>query len=197
MADGGTLRSPTKAPYERAGPTFLSEQPSFIDDPGHAKSKDAAEWATLRGHLEQRLVSLRTWRNSWWLQNWSDLALFILPHRSIWLTQSAGGWPTPNSMTRGRPINTAIIDPTATYAARTCAAGLMSGLASPSRPWFKIVPAVRKIQIDAAGRQWLDEIEDRMYTVLSASNFYNSFAVECGDLTVFGTGPSLMYEDEQ
>lgn len=183
-----------KAAYEEAGATFLSKQPVLEPE---AIGKSDPSWPQLRGHLETRLVALRTWRESWWTQNWSDLAMFILPRRSIWLTQSTGGNPNPNNMTRGRPINTAIADPTATLAVRVCAAGLMSGLASPSRPWFKVIPAIKRLDIDEAGRIWLDEIEDRMYTVIASSNFYNSFAQECEDIVVFGTGPSIIYEDER
>lgn len=181
-------------PYESASATLLAQQPATPKAVQRAVATE--EWGKLRSHLETRLVSLRNWRESWWTQNWSDLAEFILPRRSIWLTQSTGGNPSPNSMTRGRPINSAIADPTATLATRVCAGGLMSGLASPSRPWFKVIPALRKTELDAAARAWLDEVEDRVYTVLAGSNFYNSFAQECEDLVVFGTAPSIIYEDE-
>ena len=195
MAKAAARRAPPAekpAAYETAGAAMLARQAS---DPPLSGTTASADWNTLRGHVEQRYNALRTWRQSWWTQNWSDLAEFILPRGSIWLTQSAGGIPTPNNMVRGRPINTSIADPTATHAVRVCAAGLMSGLASPSRPWFKVVPAVRRMEIDANARSWLDEIEDRLYTVLASSNFYNQFAVECEQLVVFGTGPSLCYED--
>jgi hypothetical protein len=182
------------APYEESGPTFLSKQPSPEPD---SSVKADPTWPPLRGHLEGRLIALRNWRQSWWTQNWADLAEFILPRRSIWLTQSTGGNPNPNNMTRGRPLNTSIADPTATYAVRVCSSGLMSGLASPSRPWFKMIPGVGKLQLDADARQWLDETEDRMYTVIAGSNFYNSFAQECEDIVVFGTGPNIVYEDER
>lgn len=182
-------------PYERAGATLLSMQPAEPKQKGPEAA--SAEWNALRGHLEQRLVRLRAWRQSWWTENYSDLAQFILPRRSIWLTQSTGGNPSPNNMTRGREINTAIVDPTATFATRVCAGGLMSGMASPSRPWFKVVPAMRRTEVDAVGRMWLDEVEDRLYTVLAGSNFYNAFAQECEDLVVFGTGPSIIYEDDK
>lgn len=183
-----------EVPYEKAGATLLSQQPAL--DPKEFLTPDV-DWPILRSHLETRLIGLRNWRQTWWTQNWSDLAEFINPRRSIWLTQSTGGNPTPNSMRRGIPLNTAIADPTATYAVRVCSAGLMSGMASPSRPWFKVVPSIGRIQIDAAARLWLDEIEDRMYSVIAGSNFYNSFAQECEDLVVFGTAPSIVYEDEK
>lgn len=180
--------------YQSAGATLLAMQPAAAKP---RKEKFDPEWASLRSHLEANLVSLRMWRQSWWTQNWSNLAEFILPRRSIWLTQSTGGIPTPNNMTRGRPLNNAIKDPTATFAVRICAAGLMSGLASPSRPWYKIVPKSKNFQPDAAGRAWMDEVENRIYTILAGSNFYNSFAQECEDLVVFGTAPSIIYEDEK
>lgn len=184
------------AHYERAGATLLSQQPP---DPKEVKAsgKERAMWDVLRGHLEGRLAAMRTWRQSWWTQNYSDLAQYIEPRRSIWLTQSAGGTPSPNNQSRGRPINNSIVDPTGTYAVRVCSSGLMSGLASPSRPWFKIVPSIKGTQIDAAGRAWLDDVEDRIYTILAGSNFYNSFAQECEDLVVFGTAPVIIYEDEK
>lgn len=185
-----------KAAYEMSGAAMLAEQPA---EPKEKKvsSRETQQWGVLRSHLESRLVGLREWRSSWFYENWNTLAQYIEPRRSTFLTQSTGGWPSPNNMTRGRQINSAIVDPTATYAVRVCSSGLMSGLASPSRPWFKIVPTIKNIEIDAAGREWLDDVEDRIYTILAGSNFYNSFAQECEDLVVFGTAPVIIYEDEK
>lgn len=179
--------------YEEASSTLLAQQPAEPE----GKEPLVKGWGSLKGHLESQIVQLRAWRQSWWTQNWSDLANFLLPRRSIWLTQSTGGMPSPNNMTRGREINQSIVDPTGTYALRICAAGLMSGLASPSRPWFKMKPSFKDVEIDSAGRAWLDDTEDRIYTVLANSNFYNTFAQECEDLTAFGTAPNIIYEDEK
>lgn len=192
MAINATKES--TAVYEKSSPTLLSQQSAVVKN--QKSSRSDSEWNTLRGHLEARLNSLYTWRESWWSQNWSDLAQFLLPRRSIWLTQSAGGNPTPNNMTRGRELNQSILDPTGTFAVRVCSAGLMSGLASPSRPWFKVTPKIKNFEPDDAGKEWMDEIENRMYAVLAGSNFYNSFAQECEDLVVFGSAPTIIYEDE-
>ena len=188
--------SGTKSFYEQAGPDTLAKQKNTTE----AKPEvpiNPNDWSVLRGHLEGRLAMLRTWRDTWWISNYSDLAKYILPRRSIWLTQSAGGLPSPNTMTRGLEINQAILDPTATFAVRICAGGLMSGLASPSRPWFKIIPAMRGQAVDDAARQWLDSVEDVVYTVLARSNFYNAFAQECEDIVVYGTAVNIIYEDEK
>jgi len=183
--------------YESASPLTQSEQPAEASKKtpdGRISEKD---WSILRGHLEGRLSMLRTWRDTWWIQNYSDLARFILPRRSIWLTQSAGGLPSPNTMTRGLEINESILDPTATFAARICSGGLMSGLCSPSRPWFKIIPAMRGVAIDDEARVWLDTVEDIVYTVLARSNFYNAFSQECEDIVVYGTSVNIIYEDDR
>lgn len=192
-------KTPTsnEAHYEKASATLLSMQPNTVKNPKEVSTQKMQEWASLRSHLESRLIMLRQWRNSWWFQNWSTLAEYILPRRSIWLTQSTGGIPTPNNMTRGRPLNSAIKDPTATFAVRICSAGMMSGLASVSRQWFKVLPTNKAMELDDEGRKWLDEVETRTYNVLAGSNFYNSFAQECEDLVVFGSAPCIIYEDEK
>jgi len=196
MAAKSQSNSKDQPHYTQAGATLLSEQPVDADI-AEPSDKDLKAWHVLKGHLEARLSSLRTWRSSWWFQNWSELAQYIDPKRSIWLTQSMGGLPSPNNNTRGRQINNSIVDPTGTYAVRVCSSGMMSGLASPSRPWFKIMPSIKGIQLDAAGKAWLDEVEDRVYTVLANSNFYKSIAQEMEDLVVFGTAPCIIYEDEK
>lgn len=179
--------------YEMASATLLARQPSIAKV--KKSERDDPQWNILRGHLEARLNSLYTWRQSWWTSNWSDLAQFLLPRRSIWLTQGSGGIPTPNNMLRGQEINQSIVDPTGTFAVRVCAAGLMSGLASPSRPWFKITSKLKNFEPDDAGKQWIDEVENRLYTILAGSNFYNCFAQECEDLVVFGSATTIIYED--
>ena len=179
--------------YELSSPTVLSMQPAQPKMDGAIKDKD---WVSLEKHCTERLNGLRAWRYSWWVQNWADLAEFELPRRSVWLTQSSGGFPTPNNMLRGREINKSIVDPTATYAARVCAGGLVSGLVSPSRPWFLMKTAENRGDLDGDARRWIDETQDRLYTILAGSNFYESEAQEKEDLVVFGTAPCLIYEDK-
>ncbi len=196
MATPENKKNSNEVHYEKASATLLSMQPNSVKT-SILPAKQQQEWDSLRSHLEAKLVMQYQWRTSWWFQNWSTLAQYILPRRSIWLTQSTGGLPTPNNMTRGKPINTAIKDPTATFAVRVCAAGMMSGLASASRQWFQVTPVKKGVQLDEEGRKWIDEVQERTYNILAGSNFYNAFAQECEDLVVFGTAPSIIYEDEK
>lgn len=168
--------------YEKSSPTLLTEQLSPINN-----GEPVQEWwAELRQHLEARLALLRNWRLSWW-QHWALLAEYILPRRYHWLI-------VPNTMNRGFAINQHIVDPTGTQAMRVCASGMMSGLCSPSRPWFKF--KVRGMSdLDQDAKVWLDEVESRMYEIFAGSNFYDSMAQMFEDLVTFGTAPLLMYED--
>src|SRR4029077_10853783 len=170
------------APYERAGPSFLADQPLTAPEP-----RAEADWEDLYAHLEARLASLRAWRYSWWVL-WSRLARMILPYRYHWVV-------TANNMNRGNPVNDAIIDETTTLAMRVCAAGLQAGLMSSSRPWFKLGTALPNFEPDADAAAWLDDTAERIYAVLAGSNFYTEGAQIFEDLSTFATAPMLIYED--
>lgn len=175
----------TDAYYETSSPTLLADQPPL---PDHEKP-ETADWGKLRIKLETRLVQLRNWRNSWW-EHWAMLAEYILPRRYRWLI-------TQNTMTRGLPVNQNIVDPTGTLAMRICASGLMSGLTSPSRPWFKLRPSLPNFQPDYEASLWLDEVESILYRIMARSNFYDSLAQMYEDIIVFGTAPIIIYEDAE
>lgn len=173
------------APYEDMSPTLLASQPPTTNKPTPKRS----DWTRVFEHLETNLSSLRMWRYSWWV-SWQDLAKFILPRRYKWLV-------TANTMMRGNQLNTAIVDSTATLAMQVCAAGLWTGLTSPSRPWFKIGTALSWVELDEASKAWLEDAEQRVYTVLAQSNFYTQAAQMFQDVTVFGTSPMICYEDAE
>lgn len=140
-----------------------------------------------RTHLEGRMKAMWYDRNSFWT-HWKELAEYILPRRYKWLI-------TPNQANRGSPINSNIIDSTGTIAARTCASGMMSGITSPTRPWFKL--RIREFDDDETGPVaiWLSDTQKRMMKVFQESNFYNCMATIFADLVVFGTSVCLIYED--
>lgn len=179
--------------YEIASPTLLAAQPTA---PKKRQQTQSPAWLVLQQHLEARLAMLRNWRLSW-AQHWALLATYILPRRNTWLTQGAGigGQPVPNSMIRGLPINNNIVDPTGTQAMRICASGLMSGLMSPTRPWFKIKPSNERLENDTDAMAWCDQVEAIIYAIMAGSNFYESGAQMFEDLTTFGTSPVIIYED--
>lgn len=138
-----------------------------------------------RRYAESRLGGLRSARWSW-LVHWRELADFILPRRYRWLVVS-------NNMARGSQINHNIVDSTGTLAARTLASGMMNGITSPTRPWFKL--RVDGTEEDYTVQAWLSDCERRMMTVFQESNFYQAMAIMYFDLVVFGSACVIVYEN--
>lgn len=186
------LRRAGDARYTSAGPLVLSRTPPTPKE--RPPTRGDTDWAVMRRHLEARLSQLVNYRNSW-LSHWSLVAAYINPRRSTWLTQGGMTQPAPNAMVRGRMINQEILDCTGTDAMQVCAAGMMSGLTSPSRPWFKLKPALSGREADADAMAWFEVVQDRMYQVMAGSNFYDTLAQMFEDLTTFGTSPVIIYED--
>jgi hypothetical protein len=141
----------------------------------------------IRKLVNSRLTTLTAQRYSWWV-HWRDLAEHILPRRYRWLVAE-------DIWRRGNQINQRILNSTGTLAARNCASGMMSGITSPSRPWFRLAPQNKALLQDDDVKQWVDEVADRMRRVMSSSNYYLAKAVQYLDLVVFGTAPMLIYED--
>lgn len=142
--------------------------------------------------LRQRkalVASMATTRLPWW-QHWRDLADYIMPKRYEWLLSDI------ERRTR-MSKNPNILDGTGTNAARTLAHGMMNGITSPSRPWFKLRLAGFPQSEDWEARAWLDEVERRMLLVFAESNFYNCIATMYLDLGVFATSAMLIYEDAE
>lgn len=179
------------AAYESASAATLAKQGN--GKPQNEMNVDPG-WAVMRQHLEARLNMLRAWRFSW-AQHWQLLETYILPRRGIFINTAM---PTPNTMVRGAPINQNIVDPTGTQAMRICAAGLMSGLMSPGRPWKKLkTSTVEVTQMDEDAQMWLEQVNERMDTIMARSNFYDIASQMFEDLTVFGSGPMIIYEDDE
>lgn len=140
-----------------------------------------------RGHAQARLEGLRMDRYSFWL-HWDELAKFLLPRRYRWLV-------TPNQYNRGSPINRMIRDNTGTLAARVLASGMLSGISSPTRPWFRLKIEGYDGDTTNPVTLWLETVKNRMLKVFADSNFYNSIGTCYEDLAVFGTCVMLIYED--
>ena len=91
--------------------------------------------------------------------------------------------------------NKRIIDNAAAKAHRTLVSGLMAGVSSPSRPWFKLGVYDRGAQEDYEVKQWLHEVQSRMYDIIRESNTYRMFKQCYADLATFGVFGGLMVGD--
>ncbi len=135
----------------------------------------------------QRLEALRSERSSW-EAHWRELSEFILPRHSRYLHE------TPND---GRKRHSKIINGRATKAARILASGMMSGLTSPARPWFRLALPDADLSEFGPVREWLDAVERRLATAFARSNVYNVLHGCYLDLGVIGTAPFRLEPDDE
>ncbi len=146
------------------------------------------EYADLRRHCERRLGALDRERASWFA-HWRELSTYILPRRGNFLGAA-------HRSDRGGKRNGRLLDATAMLAARTLASGLMAGLTSPARPWFRLGLGSPALSAVPEVRAWLDDVQGRMFRVFARSNLYNALAVAYEELAVFGTAALVVTEDE-
>jgi len=151
------------------------------------KSRNPQDIIALTAYSQQRMETLRSYRIAFWA-HWALLAEMFLPRRYRWFI-------TPNQFNRGSPLNQAIVDETGLLAARTLATGLLSGLTSPTKPWFRLGLSGIDDLPEGAVKMWLAECTERLLQVYAQSNFYQSLGTAYHDLGVFGSAPLLQYED--
>jgi hypothetical protein len=132
-----------------------------------------------RGAIFLRWKRLEDDRSSW-RSHWIEISDYLIPRRGRYLLESQNS--------KGRKRNTKIVDNTGGQSLRTLAAGMMSGMTSPARPWFRLQTPDPEM-MDAAGvKDWLGQSERIIRTILTRSNFYNSASTIYTELGAFGTG---------
>lgn len=145
---------------------------------------NAARNETQVQYHRRRLEELKGVRTPW-ESEWRPLAQFIEPTR-LRLTNKNEG-----------PVSRkAIVDSTGTFAHRTLASGMHSGLTSPARPWFRLTTFDPDLKDFAPVKEYLAIVEQRMREVFGGSNLYNAFHIGYGDLGQFGQSCGLLVEDD-
>lgn len=137
-------------------------------------------------YLNELIRSQLDIERSSFFSHWSDLGTYIMPRRPRFVI---------SDVNRGDRRNQAIIDSTATFAARTLASGMMSGVTSPARPWFRLSTPTPGMMENAAIKLWLYEVGNIMSTVFLRSNLYNVLPIIYGDMGTFGTACMFVEED--
>ncbi|GHV34452.1 tail protein [Synergistales bacterium] len=77
------------------------------------------------------------------------------------------------------------------------AAGLKSGLTSPTRPWFALGIFEPELSKYERVKAWLSDVTEAMLTVIGRSNFYDEIFTVYKEEGVFGTGCLYVDEDEE
>lgn len=141
---------------------------------------------SLRSQLDKRLTRLKSERDSNWLPEWRDLSDYILPR---------AGRFNVSDVNKGQRRDKKIINPRATFAARTLAAGMHSGMTSPASPWFKLGTPDPGLMQYGPVKEWLYAVEKAMREVMARSNLYNVLPTVYGEEGVFGTAAMAALPD--
>ena len=117
---------------------------------------------------------------------WKQLSRYINPTR---------GRFDEDKTQDGRRRDYCLLDPYPMAASGKCAAGLHSGLTSPSRPWFALGLQDKELAEYHTVKLWLEECQDVLMGIYAKSNIYNMLLNIEAELTQFGTAAALLLED--
>lgn len=136
------------------------------------------EFEILRSQLDSERASF--------MSHWRDLGDFVSPRRPRF---------NVTDVNRGERKNQKIIDTTPSLAARTLRSGMMSGITSPARPWFRLTTSDPDRAESSAVKDWLSVVTTRMSDIFLRSNCYNILPIVYGDMGTFATAAFSIEED--
>lgn len=138
-----------------------------------------------RSDYEKRWGQLKTERASWF-SHWKEISDYLLPRSGRFFVQDRN---------RGQRRHNAIYDSTGTKALRVLSAGMMAGMTSPARPWFRLATADVDMMKHGPVKLWLDQCQKLMLTIFQRSNTYRSLHSIYEELGAFGTAASVVMDD--
>ena len=136
---------------------------------------------SLYDHLNQQLGALRQERSSF-ISHYQELSRYVQPRKGRFLTSER------NRGEASRHERNLIINSAGTQALRTARAGMLSGVMSPTRPWFALETPDPDMMEFLPVKVWLSKVETIMRAVFNASNLYNMAPTMIGEMLLFGTG---------
>ncbi|OJF92071.1 phage tail protein [Rhizobium sp. 58] len=145
---------------------------------------NAAASETQIAYHRRRMEELKQVRMPW-ERCWRSLGEYIEPTR-LKMTNAKEGFASRDK----------IIDSTGTFALRTLASGMHSGITSPARPWFRLGTPDPDLKDFAPVKLYLSTVERLMREVFQRSNVYNAFHVGYGDLGLFGQSCGILAGDD-
>lgn len=138
-----------------------------------------------RQRILARKQALWTERSSW-LTHWREISDYQQPRAGRFVVTDRN---------KGDKRTNHILDNTAVFGARTLAAGLMSGITSPARPWFRLEIQDKDLMESGPVKTWLHETAGIIRAIFASSNTYRSLHTIYEELGLFGTGTSIVLPD--
>lgn len=140
---------------------------------------------TKRSLLLSRWSGLKNERSSW-MTHWQEISRYLLPRSGRYFTTDRN---------KGERRHNDIYDSTGTRSLRILAAGMMSGMTSPARPWFRLQTADPELNQYQPVKIWLNDVTMLMLRIFQKSNTYRALHGMYEELGAFGTAASLVMPD--
>lgn len=140
---------------------------------------------TPRAQFQTRWGELTTERSSW-ITHWREISENVLPRNGRFLVTDRN---------RGEKKHNSIYDSTATRSLRILAAGMMSGMTSPARPWFRLRTNDADLMEFQPVKVWAEQVQKLMLDIFQRSNTYRTLHHIYEELGAFGTAASIVVPD--
>ena len=140
---------------------------------------------SVREQCAKRWEALKSERSTW-MPHWKQISEVLLPRSGRFLV-------TDNN--RGDKRHNKILDNTGTRALRTLSGGMMAGMTSPARPWFRLTTRDAKLDETYEVKQWMSRVTSLMQMIFNRSNVYRALQSCYEELGAFGTTASIMLDD--
>ena len=144
------------------------------------------EFKTLAKQLKDNLSRLMEKRSNW-ESHWQEVADLMLPRKAEITKERA----------RGDKRHTQIFDATSVHALELLAASLHGMLTSSANRWFSLRFKETQLNENDEAKEWLEDSTQRMYDVISKSNFQQEIFECYHDLIAFGTSCLMIEEDQE
>lgn len=143
------------------------------------------QFQTPRERKLQRKSALYNERSSW-DSHWKEISEYQLPRAGRFFTSDRN---------QGKKRHNNIYDNTASFAIRTLSAGMMAGMTSPARPWFRLGIKDKDLMEAGPVKAWLHQTGELMRAIYSSSNTYRALHGLYEELGVFGTAATFVLPD--
>lgn len=140
---------------------------------------------SLRKQCARRWEALKEERSTW-MPHWQEISEVLIPRAGRFLVSDNN---------KGDKRHRAILDNSGTRALRTLSGGMMAGMTSPARPWFRLTTKDPKLDESYAVKEWSSKVTTLMQMVFNQSNTYRALQMAYEELGAFGTTAVVLLDD--
>lgn len=153
-------------------------------------SVKSAPDAKLREHCDHRFKAMMATRKDLDADAY-DIAGLCMPQRSRQIVENHKG------RHRNASARSNLYDGYSIRSFEVCANGMLSGLSSRSRPWFRPALEDDDLMEFHPVRLWLDQVATAMYAGFAQSNFYEAALSVYLEMCAFGTAGDIIQSNDE